>query len=89
MEKQTFQRLGLLMQKKMSKQPEAIPAVRRKPEWEHHPEAANSSPLMDTVNIPQTIPCVKLKFSSYTAISICLYRYQMYARIASLRKYMV
>jgi hypothetical protein len=61
--KRTFQKHGFLIPKKMSKQPEAIPAVRRKPEWAHHPEAANSSPLMDIFNIPQKIPCVKLKLT--------------------------
>jgi len=48
----------------MSKQPEAIPAVRRKPERARHPEAANSSPLMDTINIAQKTSHVKYKFLS-------------------------
>jgi len=46
----------------MSKQPEAIPAVRWKPERARHPEAANSSPLMDTINIALKINRVKYKF---------------------------
>jgi len=46
----------------MSKQPEAIPAVRRKPERARHPEEANSSPLMDTINILLKASHVKHKF---------------------------
>jgi len=46
----------------MSKQPEAIPAVRWKPKMARHPEAANSSPLMDINNIAQKINRVKHKF---------------------------
>ena len=49
--KQTFQKRQLLICKIMSKQPEAIPAVRRKPERVRHPAAATPAPLMDTLNI--------------------------------------
>jgi hypothetical protein len=51
----------------MSKQPEAIPAVRRKPEWEHHPEAANSSPLMDIINYITNNPLCQACISHLTA----------------------
>jgi len=46
----------------MSKQPEAIPAVKWKPERARHPEAANSSTLMDVINISLKVNYVKHKF---------------------------
>jgi len=46
----------------MSKQPEAIPAVKWKPARAHHPEAAKSSTLMDTINIALKTSRVKHKF---------------------------
>ena len=49
----------------MSKQPEAIPAVKWKPTRAHHPEAAKSSTLMDTINIALKTNYVKHKFSGW------------------------
>jgi hypothetical protein len=43
----------------MSKQPEAVPAVRRKPKRVHHPAEANSAPLMDALSIIQKMIIVK------------------------------
>ena len=45
----------------MSKQPEAIPAVRWKPKKARHPTEATSAPLMDTYNVAPKNLAVKQK----------------------------